>query len=120
VDISSTLAKLLPESSTLYVVSKGKAQHIRPTGPPLPPHDENSTHAPKIGSIRDIVTLLQNDELRQPNKLFAYTPNCEDLNRYDTNYIFIYFWLKNTFGLLNFEKNKVLVSLSKNCFFPPN
>ncbi|XP_024628597.1 U-box domain-containing protein 35 [Medicago truncatula] len=64
VDMSSTLAKSLPKSSTLYVISKGNVQHIRPTGP-----------------IRDIVTLLQNDQLMQPNKLFAHTPNCEDLNR---------------------------------------
>lgn len=69
--MSSTLAKSLPKSSTLYVISKGKVQHIRPTGP-----------------IRDIVTLLHNDQLMQPNKLFAHTPNCEDLNRYDTIYIF--------------------------------
>lgn len=81
IDMSSTLAKSLPKSSTLYVISKGKVQHIRPTGPPFPPHDENSTHVPQTKSIRDIVTLLQNDQLRQPNKLFAHTPNCEDLNR---------------------------------------
>jgi hypothetical protein len=110
--MSSTLAKSLPKSSTLYVISKGKVQHIRPTGPPFPPHDENSTHVPQTKSIRDIVTLLQNDQLRQPNKLFAHTPNCEDLNRYDTNYMFFFCWLKSTFGPPNFEKNKVLVSLS--------
>ncbi|CAI8607954.1 unnamed protein product [Vicia faba] len=69
VDVASTLAKTLPESSTLYVISKGKVQMIRPSGPPIPQDDQSKNiEATPPKPIRDIVALLQNAQLVQPKK----------------------------------------------------
>ncbi|XP_027906025.1 U-box domain-containing protein 35-like [Vigna unguiculata] len=50
-DVSASLAKSLPDTCSLYVISKGKVQHIRPSGP-----------------IKDIVNFLESDPLDQPHK----------------------------------------------------
>ncbi|XP_045791997.1 U-box domain-containing protein 35-like [Trifolium pratense] len=81
VNVASSLAKSLPESCTLHVISKGKVQKIRPTGPPIPEHDETSTQPQNIEvtptrSLKDIVTLLQN-----VNKFLGHTPDSDDISR---------------------------------------
>lgn len=76
VDVPTSLAKSLPESCTLHVISKGKVQTIRPTG-----HPQNIDIKP-TKSIRDIVTLWRNAPLVHPHKLNPDTPNSEDMNRY--------------------------------------
>ncbi|XP_058750257.1 U-box domain-containing protein 35-like [Vicia villosa] len=81
-DVASTLAKTLPESSTLYVISKGKVQKIRPTGPPIPKDDQSKNiEATPPKSIRDIVTLLQKAQLIQPKKFLHHNPSSDDSNR---------------------------------------
>lgn len=87
VDVPASLAKSLPESCTLHVISKGKVQKIRPTGHPRSSHPQNNNITP-TKSLRDIVTLLQNAPLVHPNKVHAETPaDSEDIHRYGTNYI---------------------------------
>ncbi|KAK2406470.1 U-box domain-containing protein [Trifolium repens] len=81
VNVASSLAKSLPKSCTLHVISRGKVQKIQPTGPPIPNRDQTSTQPQNIQvtptrSIRDIVTLLQN-----VNKFIDHKPDSGDLNR---------------------------------------
>lgn len=78
----------MPESSTLYVISKGKVQKIRPTGPPIPKDDQSKNiEATPPKSIRDIVTLLQKAQLIQPKKFIDHSPSSDDSNRYDMSSI---------------------------------
>lgn len=91
IDVASTLAKSLPESCTLYVISKGKVQNIRPTGNPIPHHQKNNQpqndEATPTRSIRDIFTLLQNAQLINRNKFLADSLDYEDVNRYGTKQV---------------------------------
>ncbi|TKY64313.1 U-box domain-containing protein 35 [Spatholobus suberectus] len=79
VDVPTSLAKSLPETCTLYVISRGKVQHIRPAGH-HPRHQDIKVTPTR--SIRDIVALLQNAPLVHPHTNLADTPaDSEDINR---------------------------------------
>ncbi|KAJ1420357.1 UspA [Sesbania bispinosa] len=84
VDVPTSLAKSLPESCTLHVISKGKVQTIRPTGHPAPApqiiQPQNVNVTPNT-SMKDIVTLLQNAPLVHPNNFIANIHDSEDINR---------------------------------------
>ncbi|KAJ1401025.1 UspA [Sesbania bispinosa] len=84
VDVPTSLAKSLPESCTLHVISKGKVQTIRPTGHPAPVpqiiQPQNVDVTPNT-SMKNIVTLLQNAPLVHPNNLIANIHDSEDINR---------------------------------------
>ncbi|XP_029127956.1 U-box domain-containing protein 35 [Cajanus cajan] len=82
-DVPNSLSKSLPENCTLYVIAKGKVQHIRPTGLPyhqhihphqqhIHPHQQHIKVKP-TKSIRDIVTLLNNAPLVHPHMNLAET-----------------------------------------------
>ncbi|KAK7349275.1 hypothetical protein VNO77_06518 [Canavalia gladiata] len=75
-DVPTSLAKSLPETCTLYVISKGKVQHIRPTG-----HPHHHINIAPTRSIEEIVTILQNAPLVHPHKSHANTTNSEDTHR---------------------------------------
>ncbi|KAG5008878.1 hypothetical protein JHK87_017393 [Glycine soja] len=76
-DVATTLARSLPDTCTLYVISKGKVQHIRPTG-----HHSQHIKVTPTRSIRDTVTLLQNTPLVHPNKNLVDAPtDSEDTHR---------------------------------------
>ncbi|KAI5422503.1 hypothetical protein KIW84_045805 [Lathyrus oleraceus] len=81
-DVASILAKTLPESSTLYVISKGKVQKIQPSGPRIPRDDQSKNiEAAPPKSIRDVVALLQNTQLIQPKKCLDHSPSSDVSNR---------------------------------------
>jgi len=94
-DVATTLARSLPDTCTLYVISKGKVQHIRPTG-----HHSQHIKVTPTRSIRDTVTLLQNTPLVHPNKNLVDAPtDSEDTHRYAYTYItttFFILFLVNT------------------------
>ena len=76
-DVPTSLAKSLPESCTLYVISKGKMQNIRPTGPP------HNIKGLITTTIKDVITLLQNSPLVHSSKVTSNAPPAsEDINRY--------------------------------------
>ncbi|KAK7389646.1 hypothetical protein VNO78_24863 [Psophocarpus tetragonolobus] len=78
-DVPTSLAKYLPNTCTLYVISKGKVQHIRPTGHHI--HCQHIKVTP-TKSIQDIVTLLENAPLVHPYKNLADTPtDYENMHR---------------------------------------
>ncbi|RDX86824.1 U-box domain-containing protein 35, partial [Mucuna pruriens] len=74
-DVATSLAKSLPDTCSLYVVSKGKAQHVRPTGRH---HYHHLINVTPTKSIRDIVTLLENAPLVHPHKNLADPPADSD------------------------------------------
>ncbi|CAK8560373.1 unnamed protein product [Lathyrus sativus] len=83
VDVASMLAKTLPESSTLYVISKAKVQKIQPCGPPIPRDDQSKNIlATPPKSIRDIAALLlQNAQLLPPKKCLDHISSSDDSNK---------------------------------------
>ncbi|KAK7311672.1 hypothetical protein RJT34_09958 [Clitoria ternatea] len=73
-NVPTSLAKSLPATCTLYVVSKGKAQNIRPTG--HIPHQQHIHVIPT--SVSKIVNILQNAPLIHPRKNLADSSDSED------------------------------------------
>ncbi|WVZ23507.1 hypothetical protein V8G54_002051 [Vigna mungo] len=67
-DVSATLAKSLPDTCSLYVISKGKVQHIRPSGHHAHHYHHQHVEATPAKSIKDIVNFLESDPLEQPHK----------------------------------------------------
>lgn len=51
-DVSASLAKSLPDTCSLYVISKGKVQHIRPSGHHAHHHHHQHVEATPAKSIR--------------------------------------------------------------------
>ncbi|OIW11829.1 hypothetical protein TanjilG_14641 [Lupinus angustifolius] len=80
-DVPTSLAKSLPKSCILYVISKGKMQNIRPTGQP------QNIDVTTTKSIRELVTILQNSPLVQTNNGTPDAPDSEDVNRKDNGWV---------------------------------
>ncbi|KAK7255654.1 hypothetical protein RIF29_29069 [Crotalaria pallida] len=73
-DVPTSLAKSLPKSCTLHVISKGKVQNIRPTW-----HPQN-VNVGRTKSVRDLVTILRNPPLVQTPKVTPDTPDLESIH----------------------------------------
>lgn len=82
-DVPTSLAKSLPDTCSLYVITKGKVQNIRPTGQHHPHHEHHHIKATPTKSMRDIVTLLKNTPMVHPHRNLDDAPeDSEDINRY--------------------------------------
>jgi len=81
-DVSASLAKFLPDTCSLYVTSKGKVQHIRPSGHHAHHvhHRQQHVEATPTKSLKEIVNILENDPHKNPtDSQVAF----EDTERYD-------------------------------------
>ncbi|ESW07492.1 hypothetical protein PHAVU_010G134200 [Phaseolus vulgaris] len=67
-DVSASLAKFLPDTCSLYVTSKGKVQHIRPSGHHAHHvhHRQQHVEATPTKSLKEIVNILENDPHKNP------------------------------------------------------
>lgn len=80
--MSSSLAKSLPDTCSLYVISKGKVQHIRPSGRNA--YHQQHVEAKPNKSLKEIVALLESDPLANSQKNLSDNQVAfEDIERYD-------------------------------------